>query len=79
METPLGLRTHGDFQMTTYKPSRLFLNEAQLSFNPEIENTPPLPIIDWSAVGQVAPKLLTSSGLQRSRWTTRSSLKRALP
>jgi nucleoside phosphorylase len=48
--------------MTTYKPSRLFVSEAQLSFNPAIENKPPLPIIDWSAVGQVAPKLLTSSG-----------------
>jgi hypothetical protein len=62
LENLLALRTHGDFKMTTYKPSRLFVSEAQLSFNPEIETTPPLPIIDWSAVGQVTPKLLTSSG-----------------
>jgi nucleoside phosphorylase len=48
--------------MTTYKPSRLFVSEAQLSFNPQITNMPPLPIVDWSAVGQLAPKLLTTSG-----------------
>jgi nucleoside phosphorylase len=47
--------------MTTYKPSRLFASASQARFAPTIQNTPPLPAIDWSQVGQTAPKLLTSS------------------
>jgi nucleoside phosphorylase len=44
-----------------YKPSRLFATASQKSFTPTIQNTPPLPAIDWSQVGQSAPKVLTSS------------------
>jgi len=47
--------------MIDYKPSRLFVSASQRSFNPTITNTPDLPAIDWSQVGQVAPKLLGSS------------------
>jgi nucleoside phosphorylase len=47
--------------MIDYKPSRLFVSASQRSFNPTITNTPDLPAIDWSQVGQVAPKLLSSS------------------
>lgn len=46
---------------TIYKPARLFASASQRSFEPSIKNTPPLPAIDWSLVGQTAPKLLTSS------------------
>jgi nucleoside phosphorylase len=48
--------------MTPYKPSRLFVTDLQRSFDPQITNTPPLPAIDWGAVNQVAPKLLSSAG-----------------
>jgi len=48
--------------MATYKPARLFVSEAQLSFQPVIEKAPPLPVINFASVGQVAPKLLTHSG-----------------
>lgn len=48
--------------MTTYKPSRLFVTDEQKSFEPAIKNTPDLPVIDYSAVGQSAPKLLSGSG-----------------
>ncbi|MGA2218234.1 MAG: hypothetical protein ABSG51_09120 [Terracidiphilus sp.] len=47
--------------MTTYKPSRLFASASQKSFVPTIQNTPPLPVIQWNLVGQSAPKLLTNS------------------
>jgi hypothetical protein len=51
--------------MTIYKPARLFASASQRSFAPTIANTPPLPVIDWSQIGQVAPTLLgnPSSGL----------------
>jgi hypothetical protein len=48
--------------MPPYKPARLFTTDSQKSFSPTITNTPDLPIIDWSLVGQTAPKLLSSSG-----------------
>jgi nucleoside phosphorylase len=47
--------------MTKYKPARLFVTASQRSFEPTITNTPGLPIIDWSQVGQQAPKLIESS------------------
>ena len=51
--------------MTIYKPARLFASASQRGFAPTIANTPPLPVIDWSQIGQVAPTLLgkPSSGL----------------
>ena len=54
--------------MIDYKPSRLFVSASQRSFNPTITNTPDLPAIDWSQVGQVPPKLLgsTSADLPRA-------------
>jgi nucleoside phosphorylase len=45
--------------VSTYKPSRLFASASQKSFSPTIKNTPALPVINWSLVGQSAPKLLT--------------------
>jgi nucleoside phosphorylase len=47
--------------MPAYKPSRLFVTDAQKSFSPTIQNTPALPVIDWSLVGQSAPTLVKSS------------------
>ena len=47
--------------MIAYKPSRLFATESQEKFTPTIKNTPPLPVIDWSLVGQNAPKVFSSS------------------
>jgi nucleoside phosphorylase len=47
--------------MSHYKPARLFVSAAQDGFEPTIENTPDLPAIDWSQVGQVAPKLISSA------------------
>jgi len=47
-------------------PARLLVSAAvsatdfSRKFTPSITNTPPLPAIDWSAVGQQAPKLLTT-------------------
>jgi hypothetical protein len=46
--------------MNTYKPARLFFSATQRSFSPTISNTPDLPVVDWSAVGQTAPELLES-------------------
>src|ERR1700734_529752 len=48
-----------------YRPARLFVTEKQKRFEPVISSTPELPVIDWSAVGQVAPTLGTSSGSGR--------------
>ena len=50
--------------MTIYKPARLSASASKRSFAPVIANTPALPVIDWSRIGQVAPKLVgtTSSG-----------------
>jgi nucleoside phosphorylase len=45
-----------------YKPSRIFVSDAQRSFAPTIKGTPALPVIDWSKVGQVAPTLVSGSG-----------------
>jgi hypothetical protein len=45
-----------------YRPARLFITEKQSRFEPVISNTPDLPVIDWSEVGQVAPTLLSSPG-----------------
>jgi hypothetical protein len=39
----------------------LFVTASQKEFTPTIQNTPPLPVIDWSVVGQAAPKVLTVS------------------
>ncbi len=47
--------------MSIYKPARLFSSASQRSFEPTITNTPALPVVDWSQVGQVAPKLLDSA------------------
>ncbi len=47
--------------MTKYKPARLFATASQRSFEPTISNTPGLPIINWSQVGQQAPKLVNSA------------------
>jgi nucleoside phosphorylase len=47
--------------MIHYQPARLFTSAKQRSFAPTIQNTPDLPAIDWSQVGQVAPKLISSS------------------
>lgn len=47
--------------MVNYKPARLFASASQRSFAPTIKNTPDLPIIDWSQIGQTAPKLLSGS------------------
>jgi nucleoside phosphorylase len=47
--------------MSYYKPARLFASASQKSFAPTIQNTPSLPVINWSLVGQTAPKLLTGS------------------
>ncbi len=44
-----------------YKPARLFATAKQRSFSPVITNTPALPAIAWSDVGQTAPTLLTAS------------------
>jgi hypothetical protein len=45
-----------------YRPARLFVTEKQKRFEPVISSTPELPVIEWSAVGQVAPTLVNSSG-----------------
>jgi len=45
-----------------YRPARLFVSAKQRSFAPVISETPALPVIDWSAVGQVAPTLLGARG-----------------
>ena len=45
-------------RMTIYKPARLFASASQRGFAPTIANTPPLLVIDWSQIGQVAPTLL---------------------
>jgi hypothetical protein len=45
-----------------YRPARLFVTEKQRRFEPVIQETPDLPVIDWSGVGQVAPTLLSGSG-----------------
>ena len=45
-----------------YRPARLFVTEKQRSFAPVISQTPDLPVIDWSGVGQVAPTLLSGVG-----------------
>lgn len=47
--------------MIRYRPARLFTSAAQRSFAPTIENTPDLPAISWSQVGQVSPELVTNS------------------
>lgn len=44
--------------MAPYKPARLFTSASQRSFSPTITNTPDLPAIDWSKVGQTPPQLL---------------------
>ena len=47
-------------------PARLVLSAAvsaeefSKKFTPSITNTPPLPVINWSAIGQQAPELLTT-------------------
>ena len=48
-----------------YKPARLFTSASERRFAPTIANTPALPVINWSQIGQVAPTLLddASSGL----------------
>lgn len=43
-------------------PSASRLAEFSKSFNPKVSNTPPLPVVNWSAVGQQAPVMLNSSG-----------------
>jgi len=45
-----------------YRPARLFVSAKQRSFVPVISETPALPVVDWSAVGQVAPTLVSASG-----------------
>lgn len=45
-----------------YRPARLFVTEKQKRFTPVISNTPDLPVVEWSEVGQVAPTLLSESG-----------------
>jgi hypothetical protein len=45
----------------TYKPARLFVTAKQKSFAPTIKNTPAIPAIDWSLIGQTAPTLVTSA------------------
>jgi nucleoside phosphorylase len=47
--------------MHSYKPARLFTSARQRSFSPKISNMPELAVIDWSLVGQSAPKLLQST------------------
>jgi hypothetical protein len=47
--------------MPKYRPARLFTSTLQSSFEPTIKNTPELPVIDWTVIGQTAPKLVTSS------------------
>jgi hypothetical protein len=45
-----------------YRPARLFVTEKQKSFEPVISETPELPVIDWSGVGQAAPTLVSAGG-----------------
>jgi nucleoside phosphorylase len=46
----------------SYKPSRLFVSAKQRDFAPTIKETPDLPAIDWSGVGQIAPKPISGTG-----------------
>jgi hypothetical protein len=42
-------------------PARLITSATRRSFTGSISNTPSLPAIDWTAIGQTAPTLLSSS------------------
>jgi hypothetical protein len=51
-----------EYIMQKKKPTRLALStdDAYKSFEPVIKNTPEIPPVDWTAVGQSAPQLLST-------------------
>ncbi len=53
--------------MTPLRPARLATDSREFSFDPHVEDLPPLPPIDWGAAGFTSPEVLeTPAGLPQA-------------